>query len=456
MGEVVSMNHRRSVLAALAALAFAAVLALASPALAAPCGDQSGCENPPPDPIVTHPVVSNVLTVTKTAGTVTSTPPGINCGMDCSHTSSQTLTCIDGDCTEPDPDAWDTLTLSASGGPAGYAPSWTGCDSTPGGTCSVTVGSDRAVGLSWVDVTAPSVTLTSPAAGSFHGNGSTITLSANASDNSGAVSKVEFLIGGTVVATDTAAPYSASIAASTLEEGNRTLAARATDGVALASTSSTVTVTVDKTAPVLGMTSGPAEGSSSMATTAAFAFTVAEANLDHVSCRIDDLIGEDCPSLSAAYAGLSVGQHQFKVTGYDKAGNETTLTRVWTVVAPTTGGNTGDKPDPGNPGNAGDPAPIITPGPIANPATVTIKPKRTARWTQLKTVTIKGLPSGAKVTVACKGGTRKGCPKPKTLAALKKAKLKPGAVITITIAKAGMQTKVVTITIRKGKTPKVA
>ncbi|MGH8044696.1 MAG: Ig-like domain-containing protein, partial [Stenotrophomonas sp.] len=55
---------------------------------------------------------------------------------------------------------------------------------------------------------APSVSLTSPANGASFAAGSTITVSANASDADGTVSKVEFFRGGTSLGIDTSAPYS--------------------------------------------------------------------------------------------------------------------------------------------------------------------------------------------------------------------------------------------------------
>jgi hypothetical protein len=455
IGDAVSARQRRSVLAVLAPLALAALLTLASPAAALECDEMANPNCGGGGPVVTTQTVSSTLTVTKNMGSVASTPAGIDCGSDCTHTDSQTVSCIDGDCAEPDPAGWEVLTLTASGF-TGYAAAWTNCPAPSGNTCTVTMDADRTVAVTWTDVTNPTVSLTSPGAGSVFGDGELITLHANASDNAG-VAKVEFLAGGAVIGADTTAPYTLSVNSSTLDEGNRTFAARATDIYARQSTTAGVTVNVDKTAPAIGFSSGPADGASTTSTAAAFAFTVAEANLDHVTCRIDDIIGEDCPSLSASYTGLALGEHTFTVTAYDTAGHQSTATRTWTVTKPATTDDDGGSGDNGA-GGKPTPPPVTTPPPglLPNTAKVSVRPQRTKQWTRLRRVTITGLPSGATVTVACKGGARKACPKGRTLAAIKKAKLKPGAVVTITIAKAGTETKTVTITIRKGKAPAIA
>jgi len=81
---------------------------------------------------------------------------------------------------------------------------------------------------------APSVSLTSP------GNGQTvsgtITLSAIAADDKG-VSRVVFMADSTTLATDTSAPYSASLNTSTLANGTHVIKAQAFDASGLSSTS---------------------------------------------------------------------------------------------------------------------------------------------------------------------------------------------------------------------------
>ncbi len=96
------------------------------------------------------------------------------------------------------------------------------------------------------DTSAPSVSLTAPAAASTVSG--TVQMTASASDDVG-VAKVEFLVGGTVVATDTTAPYAASWDSTMVANGQVQLAARATDAAGNTTTSPVATVTVQNVAP---------------------------------------------------------------------------------------------------------------------------------------------------------------------------------------------------------------
>jgi len=91
----------------------------------------------------------------------------------------------------------------------------------------------------------PTVALTAPAAGSTFNAGATLTLSANASDSDGSVSKVEFFRGTTSLGSDTTAPYSVSW--SGVAAGSYALSAKATDNAGATTTSSTVNITVNAT-----------------------------------------------------------------------------------------------------------------------------------------------------------------------------------------------------------------
>jgi peptidoglycan/xylan/chitin deacetylase (PgdA/CDA1 family)/archaellum component FlaF (FlaF/FlaG flagellin family) len=113
-----------------------------------------------------------------------------------------------------------------------------------------------------VDTTAPTAALTAPADGATVRD--PITLTADAADNVG-VAKVEFLVNGTVVATDTSAPYSATWDPASVAGSSATIAVRATDAAGNATTSPTRSVTIqrappaDTTAPTVALTA-PANG----------------------------------------------------------------------------------------------------------------------------------------------------------------------------------------------------
>ena len=91
------------------------------------------------------------------------------------------------------------------------------------------------------DGTPPNVQLTAPSDGATV-SGSSVTLSATASDNV-AMDRVDFLVNGNVVATDTATPYTYSWNSTTVANGPATITARAVDTSGNAATSS-ATVTV--------------------------------------------------------------------------------------------------------------------------------------------------------------------------------------------------------------------
>ena len=102
----------------------------------------------------------------------------------------------------------------------------------------------------------PSVWVTSPLDGAFFAKGSSVTVSADASDlayggGPGVVSKVEFFIGGTKFAEDTTAPYSVSWTSSA--SGGYVITAKATDNEGAARTSAAITLTIlnDSRTPVI-------------------------------------------------------------------------------------------------------------------------------------------------------------------------------------------------------------
>jgi hypothetical protein len=112
------------------------------------------------------------------------------------------------------------------------------------------------------------------------------------------------------------------------------------------------TVLPDQTPPDTTITSGPAEGSSSEATTATFAFTSSEPN-STFACSLDGAAAAACTS-PKTYTWLSVADHTFSVTATDAANNTdlTPATRGWTVVPDTTAPETSILSGPANPTTA--------------------------------------------------------------------------------------------------------
>ena len=95
------------------------------------------------------------------------------------------------------------------------------------------------------DTTPPAVSITSPTGGSVSG---TVSVTTSASDNVG-VARVDLLVNGSVVASDTAAPFTFSWNTSSLVGTSPTLVARAYDAAGNSASSKTVTVSVTSGAP---------------------------------------------------------------------------------------------------------------------------------------------------------------------------------------------------------------
>ncbi|HLE64017.1 MAG TPA: Ig-like domain-containing protein, partial [Pyrinomonadaceae bacterium] len=105
----------------------------------------------------------------------------------------------------------------------------------------------------------PTVSITSPAVAAYFLAPATITIDADASDADG-ITKVEFLQGSTVLATDTTFPYSFTWA--NVAVGNYSLTARATDTLGATKTSTPVDISVLATLPPTVVITSPARGSS--------------------------------------------------------------------------------------------------------------------------------------------------------------------------------------------------
>ena len=89
----------------------------------------------------------------------------------------------------------------------------------------------------------PTVSITAPSSGATYTTPASITITANASDSDGTVSKVEFYQGATKLGEDTGAPYSYTWSA--VGAGSYSLTAKATDNGGATSTSGAVSVTVN-------------------------------------------------------------------------------------------------------------------------------------------------------------------------------------------------------------------
>ena len=186
---------------------------------------------------------------TNIAPTAALTSPANGATFTAPATISIAATASDSDGTVAKVDFFQGTTLLGSDTTSPYSFSWT---NVPAGTYSIrAVATDNlgAVGNSGtasITVTAsgqpPVVSLTSPSSGASFACGASVSLAASASDADGFVSQVEFRDNGTVISTDTTAPYSATWVASSA--GSHALTARAVDNTSNSTISSAVNVTV--------------------------------------------------------------------------------------------------------------------------------------------------------------------------------------------------------------------
>jgi cellulose 1,4-beta-cellobiosidase len=200
----------------------------------------------------------------------------------------------------------------------------------------------------------PTVSLTSPTPNQSFAAGAAVPLAANASDPGGAVARVEFLVDGNVVATDTTSPYTAS--ATGLTAGTHTAAARAVDNgnPALSTTTGNVSFMVQgggggNQAPVVGLTS-PTTGQS-FAAGAAVPLAANASDPDGTVVRVEFLVdgtvvGIDATSpYTASATGLTGGSHTATARAVDNGNPALTTTSAGVAFMVQGGGGSNGKVD---------------------------------------------------------------------------------------------------------------
>lgn len=270
------------------------------------------------------------------------TGDGIDCtqtgGPDCSEFyPNEPEGCI-GDpphqtCFDPPP----TRELTAAPDSNGFVfSSFQGCDSVSARVCTITVSNNRSVTAVYSDAQAPTVVLTGPLTATIRG---TVSMTANASDNNG-VKRVEFRMNGSLLGSDTTAPYSLNLNTTSFPDGTRTISARAVDLVENASLESSRSVTIDNTAPVLSVT-GPDGATFGPGSTQTWNMTASDAT-SGLSSRICSVVPENTPPTFGACSGVSShqvtglagGSYVFTARVVDGAGNTTTAApRTFTIDA---------------------------------------------------------------------------------------------------------------------------
>lgn len=169
----------------------------------------------------------------------------------------------------------------------------------------------------------PTVSITSPTAGSSFITGSTVAIAANASDN-GSVASVEFFVDGVSVGLDNSSPYTANY---TAVAGTHSLTARATDDQGAQATSAALSITVaNNPAPTVSITSPSNNSSFVVGTTVTINANAADnGSVASVEFFVDGVsVGLDNASpYTASYVGV-LGTHLLTARATDNLGAQTT------------------------------------------------------------------------------------------------------------------------------------
>ncbi len=196
--------------------------------------------------------VARTITVNANQGpTVSLASPTPNQVLPAPATITLAATATDSDGSLAKVEFFTGATLIATATTAPYTATWS---NVPSGAYSLTaIATDNLGGTTTsaaIPVTVdapPTVTLTSPTAGSVGIAPASFTLTANAADSDGTVAKVEFFNGATLIGTATTAPY--SLAWDNVAPGSYSLTAMATDNLGIQATSTPINVSVIANSP---------------------------------------------------------------------------------------------------------------------------------------------------------------------------------------------------------------
>ncbi len=186
--------------------------------------------------------------------------------------------------------------------------------------------------------TPPVISLTSPANNALFTTGSTVTISANASDPGGSISKVEFYRGTTKLGEDLTSPF--SFAWTNVPGGTHTISAKAIDNQNATTTSSTVTITVSaaNNPPTVSITSPSNNATFTAGATIAINATASDANgsvskVEFFNGQVK--LGEDVTSpYSFSWTTVPAGNYSITAKATDNQNASTTSTAISVVVIP--------------------------------------------------------------------------------------------------------------------------
>lgn len=297
--------------------------ALASPASSSSCSSPSAADSTPPSASVTFP--TNGQTV---SGTVSvSANASDNTGVAAVQFRVNGAPLGADDTSAPYGATWNT----AQAPNGSYQITAEARDAAGNRTTSATITVNVANAVA--DTTAPSVAITSPAAGQTVSG--QITVSASAADNIG-IAGVQLLLNGSALGAEkAAAPYTAAVDTRTLANGNYTLSAVARDAAGNRTTAAVITVRVsnvvvvgDTTAPAVAI-AAPGAGQTVTGSVTLSANASDGTGVAGVQFLVDGAAvgAEDTAvpfTISWDSRTVANGSHQISAVARDVAGNRTT------------------------------------------------------------------------------------------------------------------------------------
>ncbi|WP_037576483.1 glycosyl hydrolase family 8 [Sporocytophaga myxococcoides] len=183
----------------------------------------------------------------------------------------------------------------------------------------------------------PAVSIISPVANASFDAGATITISANASDTDGSISKVEFYQGTTKIGEDASSPYTFSWAE--VAAGNYSITAKATDDKGASTTSSIVSIFVqekENLSPAVSIISPVANASFDSGATITISANASDA--DGSISKVEfyqgaTKLGEDATSpYSFIWTNVVSGNYSITAKAIDNKYAETTSSAISIVV----------------------------------------------------------------------------------------------------------------------------
>jgi len=191
--------------------------------------------------------------------------------------------------------------------------------------------------------TPPSVALTAPANNASFAAGASVTISANASDGNGSVTKVEFFNGTTKLGEDATSPY--SFVWASVPAGTFSITARATDNENATASSSAITINVVANAPPAVTLTAPANNAS-FAAGASLTLTATASDSDGSITKVEfysgvTKLGEDASSpYSFTWPSVPAGTYSITAKATDNqnalaTSSASTITAIASNVPPT-------------------------------------------------------------------------------------------------------------------------